>query len=77
LCKSEEGRREVQAAIDDYAPYLPKFFGAANSKNNEAYRKFGLKERTNEQMREDFMARARTVVESLGLRLPELEPAQA
>ncbi len=75
LCKTEEGRREVQQAIDDYAPYLPKFFGAAGSKNNETYRKFGLKLRKNEEMREDFLNRARTVVESLGLRLPDLSVA--
>lgn len=72
LCKSEEGRREVQQAINDYAPFLPNFFGAAGSKNNETYRKFGLKLRKNEEMREDFMNRARMVVESLGLTLPEL-----
>lgn len=72
LCNSVEGRREVQQAINDYAPYLPNFFGAAGSKNNETYRKFGLKLRKNEEMREDFMNRARGVVESLGLSLPEL-----
>src|SRR4051794_6874567 len=77
LCKTEAGRQEVQAAIDHYAPYLPKFFGAAGSKNNETYRKYGLKERTNEQMLEDFMARARAVVESLGLRFSEAETPQA
>lgn len=77
LCKTEEGKREVQAAIDEYAPYLPKFFGAAGSKNNEMYRKYGLKERTNEQMREDFLARAKAVVEGLGLRFPELEAPRA
>jgi ring-1,2-phenylacetyl-CoA epoxidase subunit PaaA len=72
LCKTEEGKRAVQGAIDDYAPYLPQFFGAAGSKNNEIYRKYGLKERKNEQMREDFLERARTVTESLGLRFPEV-----
>ena len=77
LCKSEPGRQEVQAAIDHYAPYLPKFFGAPGSKNNETYRKYGLKERSNEQMREDFLARARAVVESLGLRFSDIETAQA
>jgi ring-1,2-phenylacetyl-CoA epoxidase subunit PaaA len=71
LCTTEEGRREVQQAIDDYAPYLPMFFGAAGSKNNEMYRKFGLKLRKNEEMREDFLNRAQAVVASLGLRLPE------
>jgi len=77
LCKTEDGRREVQQAIDDYTPYLPQFFGAAVSKNNETYRKYGLKERTNAEMREDFLNRARAVVESLGLRFPQLETAQA
>lgn len=72
LCKTEEGRSRVQQAIDDYAPYLPKFFGAAGSKNNEMYRKFGLKLRKNEEMREDFFNRARSVVEGLGLRFPEI-----
>src|SRR5687767_1310040 len=70
LCKTEEGQRAVQSAIDDYAPYLPHFFGAAGSKNNELYRKYGLKERKNEEMRADFLNRARSVVESLGLRFP-------
>ena len=72
LCKTDDGRREVQQAIDDYAPYLPQFFGGAGSKNNETYRKYGLKERKNEEMREDFLNRARSVVESLGLRFPEI-----
>lgn len=77
LCKTEEGRRDVQRAIDDYAPFLPQFFGAAGSKNNETYRKYGLKERRNEEMRADFLNRARAVVEALGLKFPELEGAPA
>ena len=77
LCKTDAGRRDVQQAIDDYAPYLPQFFGASGSKNNETYRKFGLKERRNEEMREDFLRRGQSVVESLGLRFPDLPPAQA
>jgi ring-1,2-phenylacetyl-CoA epoxidase subunit PaaA len=71
LCKTEAGRREVQQAIDDYAPYLPQFFGASGSKNNETYRKYGLKERKNEEMREDFLRRAQSVVESIGMRFPD------
>jgi ring-1,2-phenylacetyl-CoA epoxidase subunit PaaA len=77
LCKTEAGRRDVQQAIDDYAPYLPQFFGAAGSKNNETYRKYGLKERKNEEMREDFLRRAESVVESIGMRFPEIQTAQA
>jgi ring-1,2-phenylacetyl-CoA epoxidase subunit PaaA len=76
LCRTEEGRRDVQAAIDSYFAYLPGFFGKAGSKNNEAFRRFSLKQRTNEDMRADYLGRARTVIEALGLRMPEL-PAVA
>lgn len=74
LCKTEEGREAVQAAIDEYFPYLPPFFGRAKSKNNELYRKWGIKLRTNEDMREDYLRRARELVEDeLGLKLPDVE----
>lgn len=72
LCKTEEGKKQVQKAIDDYVPYLPLFFGKSGSKNNETYRKYGLKERKNEEMRAEYLVRARAVVESLGLRFPDL-----
>ena len=75
LCKTEDGKKQVQQAIDAYVPYLPLFFGASGSKNNEIYRKYGLKERKNEEMRVDFLNRAKSVVESLGLRFPDLPPS--
>lgn len=75
LCRTEEGRQAVQKAIDEYAEFLPSFFGAAGSKNNETYRKYGLKARKNEEMRADFLDRARSAVEALGLRFPELKAA--
>ncbi len=64
---------EVQDAIDRYFPITPAFFGASQSKNNEMFRKWGLKQRTNEEMREDFMGRVTELVEKdFGLRLPAL-----
>lgn len=77
LCATEEGRRAVQKAIDDYFPYLPAFFGRPGSKNNEMYRRWGVKLRTNEEMRDDYLRRARELVEGLGLRLPEVRPEAA
>ena len=72
LVQTPEGRSGVQAGIDKLFPALPAFFGRADSKNNELYRKWGIKERTNEQMRADYLGRARILVEKLGLTLPEL-----
>ena len=46
---------EVQDAINRYFPITPAFFGASQSKNNEMFRKWGLKQRTNDEMRQDFL----------------------
>jgi ring-1,2-phenylacetyl-CoA epoxidase subunit PaaA len=75
LVKTPEGKQKVQAAIDHYFPMLPAFFGKAGSKNNEIYRKWGIKKRSNEEMLADFLVRAREVVEELGLKLPEVQQA--
>jgi len=73
LCQTEAGRQRVQDAINRYFPMLPAFFGKSGSKNNEVFRKFGIKQRANEDMRADFLARARALVEDhLKLKLPEI-----
>jgi ring-1,2-phenylacetyl-CoA epoxidase subunit PaaA len=74
LATSPLGRRDVQRAIDEYFPYLPGFFGSAASKNNEMFRRYRLKQRTNEEMRADFVHRATAVVGDLGLRMPPPAP---
>ena len=78
LCKTPEGRARVQDAINRYFPMLPAFFGQSGSKNNELYRKYGIKRRPNEAMRSDYLARARALVEDhLKLKLPEVAPEAA
>jgi ring-1,2-phenylacetyl-CoA epoxidase subunit PaaA len=76
LCATEEGRRHVQDAIDRYFPMLPAFFGGSRSANNEIFRKWGIKQRTNDDMRADFLQRAKALVEDhLKLKLPEVKAA--
>ena len=75
LCKTEEGKRAVQDAVNRYFPILPGFFGKARSRNNEVFRKWGIKQRTNEAMLEDFLVRAKEVCDELGLTLPEVAKA--
>jgi ring-1,2-phenylacetyl-CoA epoxidase subunit PaaA len=71
LCQSESGRAQVQDALNRYFPITPGFFGASHSKNNETFRKWGIKQRTNDEMRADFQTRATDLVENiLGLKLP-------
>ena len=71
LCATPEGRARVQQAVDRIFPGIPAFFGRSDSRNNELYRAFGIKQRSNDEMRADFVERARALVEDqLGLRLP-------
>ncbi len=76
MCKTDAGRAKIQAAIDNYFPYLPAFFGRAKSRNNARYRHWGIKQRSNEEMRADFVERARALVEDhLKLKLPPVPEA--
>ena len=77
LIETEAGRAAAQEAIDRLFPTLPAFFGRPRSTNNAIFRKWGIKQRTNEDMRADYIERARVLVEDkLGLRLPAV-PAEA
>ena len=74
ICASSEGRVLIQGHIDVIFPLIPPFFGRSGSRNNEIYRKWGIKSRTNEGLRADYVSRARDVVEvKLGLKLPDFD----
>jgi len=75
LVKTPEGKARLQAAVNEYWPYLPKFFGGSKSKNNEIFRKWKIKQRTNDEMREDFVKRATEVAAKYGLTLPKVAEA--
>jgi ring-1,2-phenylacetyl-CoA epoxidase subunit PaaA len=75
LVENPDARARVQDAINRFFPEAPKFFGASGSKNNEIYRKYGIKLRKNEEMRADYIQRAKDIVGKLELELPELEAA--
>lgn len=75
LVETPGGRDKVQRAVNRFYPEAPKFFGASRSKNNEMFRKYGLKLRSNEDMRADYMARAKSTVDPLGITLPDVRIA--
>src|SRR5258708_3940789 len=75
LCRTKAGRAKVQDAIDRYFPMLPAFFGASGSKNNATFRRLGIKQRRNEEMRADYLERARVLVEDEPHpKLPQIAP---
>ena len=70
LCETDSGRADIQDAIDRYFPILPSFFGRPKSKNNEIFRKWRIKMRTNEEMLADYLKRATQIVSEFELTLP-------
>ena len=73
LLINAQGKKDIQDAINRYYPMLPAFFGKAGSKNNEIYRKWGIKKRKNEEMLEDYIKLTNDlVIKKLNLELPSL-----
>ncbi|HWH34719.1 MAG TPA: Phenylacetic acid catabolic protein [Acidimicrobiales bacterium] len=64
----------IQQAVDDLIGFTVPFFGRSVSANNEAFRQWGVKQRTNDEARGEWAARCRQFVEGeLGLRFPEVD----
>ncbi len=70
----DAGRRpEIQQAVDDLVRFTLPFFGRSTSANNELFRRWGVKQTTNDEARAGFIERSRKfVVDELGLRYPEV-----
>jgi ring-1,2-phenylacetyl-CoA epoxidase subunit PaaA len=66
-------RPAVQEAVDQLVRFTLPFFGRSRSANNEAFRAWGVKRRTNDEARADFLERSRSfVVDEVGLSFPEV-----
>ncbi len=74
----EDARKDAQRRVDEY--WYPQFmasFGADDSRNSKMWRKWGLKELTNGQMRDAFHLEMVEVLESLNLETPDKDKALA
>ncbi len=74
LVRDPAKRSEVQKAVDDLVVFTLPFFGRSRSANNELFRRWGIKQRSNDEARADFIARTRHFVENdLRLQYPDVE----
>jgi 1,2-phenylacetyl-CoA epoxidase catalytic subunit len=65
------GAPAAQASVDYWYPRVAATFGRAASERSEAYRKYALRERSNEELLAAWRNDARTRLLALGLRAPE------
>ncbi len=73
LERDPELRAKAQERITDYwYPYFMAAFGSDDSMNNQMWRKWGLKQHKNPQLREAYHREMVLVLESLGLEAPDM-----
>jgi ring-1,2-phenylacetyl-CoA epoxidase subunit PaaA len=74
LAADPAARPLVAEAVDRLVPFTLPFFGRSVSANNELFRRWGIKSRTNDDSRAAFVRRSRRFVEhELGLPFPEVD----
>lgn len=70
FCNTEEGLREMQEALQRIWPQSLDMFGASKSRRSALAVRCGIRLRTNEEARQHFSTRARTMLAELGLTPP-------
>ena len=75
LSQTPEGQRQAERAIQRLFAVILPFFGQSQSKNNELFRKWGVKQRSNAQMRGDFIRRVFALCDLMGLARPPVPEA--
>jgi ring-1,2-phenylacetyl-CoA epoxidase subunit PaaA len=69
--KGEEARVRVQRSIDFWYVTALDMFGRSESSRAERFRFWGLKSRTNEQARQEYIREVNPLLEGMGLRVPD------
>ncbi len=73
MAKDTQSRTLIQEAIDDLVRVALPFFGRSDSRNNDLFRRWGVKRNTNDESRVEFVSRSRSfVVDQLGLQYPDV-----
>lgn len=70
ICKTDEGKIRVQEVLDWKWGQVLDLFGSSSSGRSKLFLKWGLRQRSNEQARNEFIAKKTPKLESLGLRVP-------
>ena len=70
LCQTDEGREAAQDGMYKWWPATLDMFGRSDSERQWRYVEWGLKERGNEELRQEYVAEMVPIVRSLGLEPP-------
>ena len=71
IIKTEDGRREALDGLHKWWPAVLDMFGKSDSKNSEVYVKWGIKAKSNEELRQQYIDDTVPVLEGLELDVPD------
>lgn len=71
VAKTPAGKKELQDGLKVWWPAVLDMFGKSNSKNSEIYVKWGIKGKSNEELRQSYIRETVPILESLGLDVPD------
>jgi ring-1,2-phenylacetyl-CoA epoxidase subunit PaaA len=74
LAQDPETRAEAQATFVKWYVRTMNIFGRPGSAKNQLYRKFRLKLRDNDEVRQAFAAEVKALCDQFGLAVPEWKP---
>lgn len=66
-----EQKERIQKSIDYWYPTALDMFGKSDSKRAERFMYWGLKRRTNDEGRQQYMAEVKPLIEAMGLQVPD------
>ena len=74
LASDPKTKGPLQEAFERWYPRTMNIFGRANSPKNKLYRKWGLKKRDNDEVRQAFAKDIQEKADAFGLKVPEWKP---
>lgn len=70
VCRTKDGRKEAQDELHKWWPAVLDMFGRSDSKNSEVYVKWGIKSKSNEELRRQYIKDTVPLIEAIGLDVP-------
>jgi Uncharacterized conserved protein len=67
----DDGKAKAQKAVDYWYIRALDMFGRTGSKRSDRYRYWGLKRRSNDQARQDYMNEVNPILKKIGLNVPD------
>ena len=71
ICATPEGKANAQERLKKWWPIALDMFGKSTSKNSQTYVKWGIKQNSNEDMREKYIREALPEIRKLGIEAPD------